>query len=73
MSALQSGFTENCEIVTSEAILSHSGELPLEGVYAFATLEEASSFFSSSYDADMLREGHGTRILSIVAFRLAQQ
>lgn len=72
MQNLQSGFTEGCELRTSETIVSEEGEFPLEGTYVFLSLEDAASFFSSNYDDTMLRSGHNTRILS-VEFRPGQQ
>lgn len=73
ISALQAGFTEGCEVLTTEVSSQESGNRPISGIYSLVTLDMALDFFSSNYDSSMLREGHGTRILSIREFRPKQQ
>jgi hypothetical protein len=69
ISALQAGFTEECDVLTTEVSSPESGERPISGAYSLITLGMALDFFSSNYDEGMVRQVHGTRILSLDAFR----
>jgi len=64
MQQLSSGYSEGMIVETAEEVESGGEIHRIFGTYVFTDYSLLADFFSENYDEDMVRSGHGTRIVS---------
>ena len=61
---LNEGYSEGMLVETVETVESAGETHRVFGTYDFADIQSLSDFFSLNYSDEMVRQGHGTRVIS---------